>query len=125
MSPNSPRVLYAEDDPAISKMYMTAFENHHINADLAVDGDEALRKMAGASYDFILLDIKMPSTSGIDVIRRLPPTVQAAHLIILSNLTPDDLPGDARARAENHFVKSQITPNVIVRLILDSTEPVF
>jgi two-component system alkaline phosphatase synthesis response regulator PhoP len=125
MNPNETRVLYAEDDPAIAKMYATALENHHIHVDLAADGEEALRKMSSNTYDFILLDIKMPTTSGIDVVRRLPPTVQGTRLIILSNLSPEDVPGDLHARAENHMVKADTTPDALARFIVDATSPIF
>src|SRR5438128_1188489 len=51
-----------------------------MQTDTAVDGNEALTKIAAALPDLILLDVMMPSTSGFDVCRQLK-TNEATALI--------------------------------------------
>ena len=39
--------------------------------DVAYDGEEALDKAGGASYDVVCLDLNLPRVDGIEVCRRL------------------------------------------------------
>ncbi len=52
--------------------------------DEASDGQEALRKALGGSFDIIILDISMPAKSGLDVLQELKQHKPEANVLILS-----------------------------------------
>lgn len=52
--------------------------------DEANDGQEALRKALGGSFDIIILDISMPVKSGLDVLQELKQHKPDANVLILS-----------------------------------------
>jgi len=69
---NKAKILIVDDEKDVLEHF-----SHHLNRlldcqiDLAVTGEEALKKIKANKFDLIFLDIKMPGLSGIDVLRRL------------------------------------------------------
>ncbi len=50
----------------------------------ATDGNEALDKIKGESYDFVILDISMPGLSGLDILEKLKALGIKRNILILS-----------------------------------------
>ncbi|MGM9486142.1 response regulator [Ideonella sp. YS5] len=83
------RALVVDDNACARELLVEMVEMLGLKADWAVDGNEALQKVAaaeagGTAYDIVLLDWKMPGMDGVDCARRLheltrshprPPTV--------------------------------------------------
>ena len=66
-----PRILIADDEPAIRRALRDILEFEDYEVDEAVDGDEALQKASAGGYDLLLLDIKMPKRDGMEVLAAL------------------------------------------------------
>ena len=65
------RILIVDDEPnnrRVLEQALTAFG--HVTA-TAADGPAALKLLAAARFDAVLLDLHMPQLSGLDVLRRL------------------------------------------------------
>ena len=65
------RVLVVDDDPDMAGFLARLLTQQGMQADTAVDGDEALRKIAAAAPDLVLLDVMLPALSGFDLCRQL------------------------------------------------------
>lgn len=69
------RILLVEDNPDDVRMTMRAIKQSGIKAELLVaeDGERALARLAGraAAPDLVLLDIKLPKISGIEVLKSI------------------------------------------------------
>ena len=57
----------------------------------ATDGAEAIRMIPENNPDVVLLDMRMPGLSGVDVLRKLKETDQLPPTIILTTFDDDDL----------------------------------
>jgi len=57
----------------------------------AVDGAEAIRTIPEVKPDVVLLDMRMPGKSGLDVLRELSETKQLPPTIILTTFDDDEL----------------------------------
>ena len=71
-APGAPlSILLAEDNPINQKLAVTllARDGHHVT--VAEDGEAALRALAGARFDLILMDMQMPGLSGVEATRRI------------------------------------------------------
>lgn len=68
---NQRRILIVEDDPLNMKMMTDLFEGYGYRALHAVNGQEAIIIARARQPDLIVMDIKLPGLSGLDVIRRL------------------------------------------------------
>lgn len=65
------KLLYAEDERAMSEAVVDILTYHNYIVDAVYDGAEALDFAGLGQYDGIILDIMMPKLSGLEVLRRL------------------------------------------------------
>lgn len=71
MSVGMKKVLVVDDEPNVRLMMRTTLEGSGYAVDEAADGPEALDRLRSAPADLVLLDLKMPGPSGLDVLRTL------------------------------------------------------
>jgi DNA-binding response OmpR family regulator len=65
------RILLVEDERRVASVVSRALRENSYNVDLADTGEKALEMAAQTPYDSILLDIRLPGVSGIEVCREL------------------------------------------------------
>lgn len=65
------KLLYAEDEPAMSEAVTDILNYHNYSVDAVYDGADALAYALQEQYDGIILDVMMPKLSGFEVLRRL------------------------------------------------------
>jgi DNA-binding response OmpR family regulator len=92
------RVLIVEDEPALRLSYDRAFRPRYDLA-FATNGAEALEQLAQHRPDVAVLDMRLPDTDGIELLRRirvshpdLPVIITTAYLSIEPQLKVLDLP---------------------------------
>jgi two-component system, OmpR family, response regulator VanR len=111
------RVLIAEDERFLAEALQTGLRREAIAADVALDGDEALRLIALADYDVLVLDRDLPGTHGDDVaavVAREHPDVRIVMLTAAARLN-DKLGGFALG-ADDYLVKPFAFEELVVRL---------
>jgi len=67
----SPRILLAEDDPAIRETVRDGLVHDGFEVEEAAAGDDALAAARSGGHDVLVLDWMLPGRSGIDVCRTL------------------------------------------------------
>lgn len=65
------RILVVEDAFSTRELEKSILENHGYLVDTAVDGLDALDRMAGNAYDLVVSDIEMPRMDGFELCRAL------------------------------------------------------
>ena len=65
------KLLYAEDERAMSEAVTDILSYHKYSVDAVYDGQDALDYARNEQYDGIILDVMMPKMSGLEVLRRL------------------------------------------------------
>lgn len=65
------RLLYAEDEPAMSEAVVDILTYHKYIVEPVYDGQSALDYALSGQYDGIILDIMMPVLSGLEVLQKL------------------------------------------------------
>jgi CheY-like chemotaxis protein len=63
------RVLVVDDEPTLRLGFSYALSDH--DTDTAANGGEALAKLENATYDLMILDLRMPDIDGLRVIESL------------------------------------------------------
>jgi DNA-binding response OmpR family regulator len=83
------RILYAEDEEETRSIVTEELRLEGYVVDAVPDGEDAIRAIESTTYDLLLLDIKMPRKSGLDVLQFLKERNLRPRVIMLTAL--DDL----------------------------------
>lgn len=118
MSGQPVEVLVVEDDPADLELTIRALKRHNVVNDIRVarDGPEALRMLMGDDQNppmdppprVVLLDLKLPKLSGLDVLRRIkndPRTRRIPVVMLTSSQDDRDIARCYEAGANSYIVK--------------------
>lgn len=116
------KVLCIEDEHFISELYNRALTKAGYDVDLELDGQRGLAAAQSDKYDIILLDLMIPTITGIDVLRTLRDPAKTpklhAKVIITTNLEQrDDVKADIEKQADGYLVKAEITPRELVEFL--------
>src|SRR5439155_1152917 len=65
------RILVVEDERRVANFVCRALRENSYAVDLADTGEKALEMASEISYDSILLDVRLPGLSGVQVCREL------------------------------------------------------
>ena len=118
---SSRKILIVEDEHFISELYVRALTRAGYEATVEVDGQKGLDLAKTDQYDIILLDLMIPTITGIEVLRHLrgpgaPPL--KAKIVITTNLEQrEELRADIESQADAYIVKAEITPKELVEFL--------
>ncbi len=65
------QILVVDDEPAVRRALERALRLDKYEVELAVDGEEALDRLAERPVDAVILDVMMPGVDGLEVCRRM------------------------------------------------------
>ncbi len=124
MTPPAPgrKVLCIEDEHFISELYVRALTRAGYNVTVEVDGQRGLDLAKTDEFDIVLLDLMIPTITGIEVLRHLrsvnADTKIHAKIIITTNLEQrEDIRADIEHRADGYIVKAEVTPRELVEFL--------
>lgn len=89
MSKHKGHILIIDDDAAIRESIQMLLASEGLSAEVAVDGEEGLRKVEENNYDLVLLDLMLPGKSGMDVhkdLKRVDPTLPVLILTAMAGI---------------------------------------
>jgi two-component system, OmpR family, alkaline phosphatase synthesis response regulator PhoP len=104
------RILIADDNAPNRELLEAYLASVDCHIEHAVDGQDALAKVASFHPDLILLDVMMPKLSGFEVCRRIKEDPQTQRIMVLMVTALDEL-GDierAVAAGTNDFLKKPV-----------------
>ncbi len=78
------RILYAEDEKAISEAVSGILIKNNYSVDSVYNGEEALDYIQMIPYDIIILDIMMPKIDGINVLKEIRKNKIKTPVLLLS-----------------------------------------
>ena len=78
------RILLAEDEKALSKAIVKIFERNNYSVDAVYNGEDALNFIESGNYDVAVLDIMMPKTDGLTVLKTIREKGNAIPVIMLT-----------------------------------------
>ena len=118
------KVLVVEDDRTVGQYLRRGLEEAQYQADLVSDGFEALRLASGELYDVVVLDLRLPGMSGLEVLRTLRDRGIPTPILIL---TAQDAVGQKvealRAGADDYVTKPFSFEEVLARVEALSRRP--
>jgi two-component system KDP operon response regulator KdpE len=114
---SNPCVLVADDEPAIRRLLRTSLSPQGWRVAEAADGAETEAALAQGGVDVLLLDLGLPDTDGLELIRRLRAGGDTTPIVVLS--ARDDERGKVAALdlgADDYVTKPFSMAELVARL---------
>jgi two-component system copper resistance phosphate regulon response regulator CusR len=100
------KILAIEDDRTVGQYVKRGLEEQRFHVDLAADGLEGLRLASGGQYDLIILDLRLPEMSGLEVLRNLRDRGLTVPILVLTAQDTVDFKVQAlRTGADDYVTK--------------------
>lgn len=110
------KVLIVEDEPAYVDALAVALESEGIESIAAVDGREAIQVFKGDRFDAVLLDLMLPSVSGLDVLRTIRTESQVPVIVVSAKDTEADVVAALELGADDYITKPYSVRELIARI---------
>ncbi len=124
----SKKILIVEDDPRSLKMIRMLLRPYGYSLLEATDGEEALKVARSDKPDLIIMDLRLPKVSGLEVTRQLRQMSDFSHIAIIA-ITAYAMKGDKEkaisAGCDAYLAKPINTrelPKLITEMLLQRKE---
>jgi len=110
-------VLVVEDDVRMAAALRRGLQAEAIVADVAMDGDEAVRRVRTGIFDVVVLDVMLPGMDGFETCRRMRATGAWVPIIMLTARDAvDDRVKGLDAGADDYLTKPFSLAELLARL---------
>jgi two-component system copper resistance phosphate regulon response regulator CusR len=111
------RILVIEDDPTVGQYVKRGLEEHRWAVDLAADGEEGERRASSEAYDLVVLDMRLPGKSGIEVLHSLRAKgFERPVLVLTAQDAVDSKVSTLRAGADDYVTKPFAFEELLARV---------
>lgn len=114
-------VLVADDEREVRELVRTILEWENLSVVEAKDGEDVLAQAQATQPDLILLDVRMPKMTGLDVLEYLQadPALASIPVIMLSVLTNYPQVGTALRNGATAYLPKPFEIPELARLVKD------
>lgn len=118
----SKKILIVDDEKNIRMTLSHCLKNQKHDIELAVNGEEGLNKIQNNTFDLVLLDIKMPGLTGMEVLQRIREKGNDVNIIMMTAYGTIERAVEAMKLGAIDFISKPFTPEQIreiVKKVLD------
>jgi DNA-binding NtrC family response regulator len=110
-------ILIVDDELIVRESLLHWFQEDNYNVETAEDGEVALKKFEKGKYDLILLDMKMPGISGLDLLTKLKEFDQDVIVILITAFA--SVPSAIRALKDGayDYITKPIDPDELSHIV--------
>ncbi len=118
------KILVIEDDPTVGQYVKRGLEEQRWVVDLVAEGEEGEKLAANGSYDLIVLDMRLPGRSGMEVLHNLRARGFERPVLVLTAQDAVDAKVKAlRAGADDYVTKPFAFEELLARVEALSRRP--
>src|SRR5688500_3139567 len=111
------RILVIEDDPTVGQYVKRGLEEHRWAVDLIADGEEGERRATSEAYDLVILDMRLPGKSGLEVLHALRAKgFERPVLVLTAQDAVDAKVATLRAGADDYVTKPFAFEELLARV---------
>jgi len=110
-------VLVVEDEAALATLVAKAMRAEGYEASVARDGAEAVEAVSGRLFDVVLLDVRLPDGSGVDVLRRIKEHDAGTEVVILTGFPDVPTAVDALKLGAFDYLAKPVDLGALSRLV--------
>jgi len=121
MNSSNKRILIVEDDNDARTIFLDVLNSFGYEAVGAIDGNDALDKLASKKFNLVLMDIIMPNMDGITAlsdIKKNPTKYGNMDIYMLTNIDSDiTIQKAVELGAKGYFLKSDLNPDQLIETV--------
>jgi chemosensory pili system protein ChpA (sensor histidine kinase/response regulator) len=119
------RVLLVDDSLSVRKFVGQMLEKSGFEVTTAIDGADALTRLADGDYDVMVTDLEMPRLNGYELLEdvRRRPATRDLPVVILTTRAGDKHQNLARRLGVDHYMTKPVAEEALVRLIESLAPP--
>ncbi len=120
----SAKILLVDDEPDVLETTQWAFETLGYQVYTATSGEEAVKVMASARPELLLIDYKLPQMSGVDFLRAarsMDPTVTAIMITGLTHQT-EEIEKECERLGTFAFLHKPLSMEQVLETVKDAIE---
>jgi two-component system, OmpR family, response regulator len=111
------KILVIEDDRTVGQYVTRGLQEHHYAAELVTDGRAGLEAARAGHWDLIVLDLRLPGVSGLEVLHNLRDGGLGTPILVLTAQDTVEGKVDAlRAGADDYVTKPFAMEELIARV---------
>jgi two-component system phosphate regulon response regulator PhoB len=111
------KLLLVDDDLEVSEVLAAMLEAVGLSVEAVHSGEDALDRLAGGSFDLVVLDWTLPGISGLDLCRTLRARWERLPVLFLTaNAAPADIVEAFACGADDYVVKPFRAPELGARI---------
>jgi len=107
------RIMIVDDEKNIRTTLSRSLSDPETDVDLVMSAEEALERLVLYSYDLVLLDLKLPGMSGLELIEKLNEMEIPAKIIVISAHGTVDTAVKCLKAGALDFVEKPFSPDEI------------
>jgi two-component system copper resistance phosphate regulon response regulator CusR len=118
------KILVIEDDPTVGQFVKRGLEEQRWGVDLVANGEEGERMASSDAYDLVILDLRLPGKSGIQVLHTLRARGFERPVLVLTAQDAVDAKVETlRAGADDYVTKPFAFEELLARVEALSRRP--
>jgi len=113
------RILVVDDHPVVRQglVAMLGYEGDLEVVGEAADGAEAVRQILKLQPDIVLLDLRLPQLSGVEVMKQVRAQNSQVRFLVLTTYDTDEYIGPALAAGAQGYLLKDTTPEELLRAV--------
>ena len=112
----STSVLLVEDDPDVRAMLRLLLEDENYRVFEAGDAERALERVDAERPDLLIVDLKLPGQSGLDLVRIVRSTSQVPIIVVTAQIDTHDVVAALELGADDYITKPFVPDRKSTRL---------
>ncbi len=114
-------MLVVDDDHDYAKLLQKLLQREGFSAEIASDGDEALKKIRNKRYQLVILDKNLPKRSGLDVLQEMRNSKSLSRvpvIVISGSAHQEETAQAAQILGAKKFLSKKLAPRTVVEEIV-------
>jgi len=116
------KILVIDDEEIVGESLRKIFSREDYEIETAYNGQEGIRKARSESFDLMIVDLKMPDISGLDVISAIKEEQPDAMIIMITGYSAVDSAVRALKTGAFDYIPKPFTPDEISAVVESALE---
>jgi formate/nitrite transporter len=118
----SSKILVIDDEAVVGESLRKTFGGEGYEIEIALSGQEGLKKARMDTFDLMIVDLKMPDISGLDVIKKIKEEQPDTMMIMITGYSSVDSATEALKTGAFDYVPKPFTPEEISAVVEKALE---